>query len=235
MIGDAPGRRGRRPLPQGRDQAGLRQRRSADSTERVGSMMRPACSCPDSKPVDELLREMQAERVHLVIVVDEFGGTAGMVTIEDILEEIVGEITDEYDEENPTSAERLADGAYRVSSRLPIDELGELFGVTAGRRGRRDRRRPDGQAAEQGADRRRGGRDRRASSWSPSAPSGRRNRIGTRAGRHRGTDRPRRKPPDRLAIHRDGDRHESRRTRSTRRGHRAGRPLRRDPERGRGG
>ena len=55
--------------------------------------------CPDSKPVDELLQEMQLKRVHLVVVVDEFGGTAGMATIEDILEEIVGEITDEYDEE----------------------------------------------------------------------------------------------------------------------------------------
>jgi len=81
-----------------------------------------------SKPVDELLQEMQAKRVHLVIVVDEFGGTAGMVTIEDILEEIVGEITDEYDEEN-TDITRLAEGRYRVSSRLPVDELGDLFGL----------------------------------------------------------------------------------------------------------
>jgi CBS domain containing-hemolysin-like protein len=71
---------------------------------------------------------MQAARMHLAIVVDEYGGTAGLVTIEDILEEIVGEITDEYDED-PDSVEELSDGAYRVSSRLPIDELGELFGV----------------------------------------------------------------------------------------------------------
>ena len=71
---------------------------------------------------------MQAKRVHLVIVVDEFGGTAGMVTIEDILEEIVGEITDEYDEEN-TDITQLGEGRYRVSSRLPVDELGELFGL----------------------------------------------------------------------------------------------------------
>ena len=71
---------------------------------------------------------MQAKRVHLVIVVDEFGGTAGMVTIEDILEEIVGEITDEYDEENSDITE-LGDGRFRVSSRLPVDELGELFGL----------------------------------------------------------------------------------------------------------
>ena len=71
--------------------------------------MRKPVFCPDSKPVDELLQEMQAKRVHLVIVVDEFGGTAGMATIEDILEEIVGEITDEYDEEN-TDITQLGDG-----------------------------------------------------------------------------------------------------------------------------
>ena len=100
----------------------------AQSKERVGSMMRKPSWCPDSKPVDELLQEMQLKRVHLVVVVDEFGGTAGMATIEDILEEIVGEITDEYDEENSDVAE-LGEGRYRVSSRLPLDELGDLFGL----------------------------------------------------------------------------------------------------------
>ena len=100
----------------------------SQTTERVESMMRKPSWCPDSKPVDQLLKEMQAKRVHLVVVVDEFGGTAGMVTIEDILEEIVGEITDEYDEENSDVSE-LADGRYRVSSRLPIDDLGDLFGL----------------------------------------------------------------------------------------------------------
>jgi CBS domain containing-hemolysin-like protein len=100
----------------------------SQTSERVGSMMRPPVWCPDSKPIDALLREMQLKRVHLVIVVDEFGGTAGMATIEDILEEIVGEITDEYDEENSDVTE-LGDGRYRVSSRLPLDELGELFRI----------------------------------------------------------------------------------------------------------
>jgi len=100
----------------------------SQTTERVESMMRKPSWCPDSKPVDQLLKEMQAKRVHLVVVVDEFGGTAGMVTIEDILEEIVGEITDEYDEENSDVSE-LADGRYRVSSRLSIDDLGDLFGL----------------------------------------------------------------------------------------------------------
>ena len=100
----------------------------SQTTERVESMMRKPSWCPDSKPVDQLLKEMQAKRVHLVVVVDEFGGTAGMVTIEDILEEIVGEITDEYDEENSDVSE-LDDGRYRVSSRLSIDDLGDLFGL----------------------------------------------------------------------------------------------------------
>ena len=100
----------------------------AQTSERVGSMMRKPVWCPDSKPVDELLREMQLKRVHIVIVIDEFGGTAGMASIEDILEEIVGEITDEYDEEN-SDVTRLGEGRYRVSSRLPLDELGELFGM----------------------------------------------------------------------------------------------------------
>ena len=69
--------------------------------------MRPCIFVPDSKPVDELLREMQADRTHVAIVVDEYGGTAGLVTIEDILEEIVGEITDEYDDE-PDRCEELS-------------------------------------------------------------------------------------------------------------------------------
>jgi CBS domain containing-hemolysin-like protein len=71
---------------------------------------------------------MQAARTHLVIVVDEYGGTAGLVTIEDILEEIVGEITDEYDVERPP-VETLEDGSVRVTARLPIEDLGEIFGV----------------------------------------------------------------------------------------------------------
>ena len=71
---------------------------------------------------------MQAARTHLAIVVDEYGGTAGLVTIEDILEEIVGEITDEYDVERPP-VERLDDGAVRVTARLPVEDLGELFDV----------------------------------------------------------------------------------------------------------
>jgi len=100
----------------------------AQTSEAVEALMRPPTFCPDSKPVDELLREMQLTRSHVVIVVDEFGGTAGLATIEDVLEEIVGEIVDEYDQELAPVAE-LGDGRFRVSARLGIEDLGELFGL----------------------------------------------------------------------------------------------------------
>jgi CBS domain containing-hemolysin-like protein len=96
-------------------------------TQRIDEVMRPAYFVPDSKPVDGLLSEMQAKRQHIAVVVDEYGGTAGLITIEDILEEIVGEITDEYDEEE-VEVEVLPSGTTRVSSRYPIDDLDELFG-----------------------------------------------------------------------------------------------------------
>jgi CBS domain containing-hemolysin-like protein len=101
---------------------------TAESVERVESIMRPCLYVPDSKKAADLLREMQAGRTHVAIVVDEYGGTAGMVTIEDIVEEIVGEIADEYDTETPDVVE-LSDGAYRVNSRCDIDDLAELFDV----------------------------------------------------------------------------------------------------------
>ena len=99
-----------------------------ESVDRVESVMRPATFVPESKPVDVLLRDMQQRRIHLAIVIDEYGGTAGLVTIEDLLEEIVGEITDEYDHEQPT-VEWLAPGRARVTARLPVTDLEELFGV----------------------------------------------------------------------------------------------------------
>jgi CBS domain containing-hemolysin-like protein len=100
-----------------------------ESVASVTSVMRPATFVPESKPVDELLREMQQLRIHLAIVIDEYGGTAGLVTIEDILEEIVGEITDEYDHEQPT-VEWLSAERARVTARLPVTDLEELFGTT---------------------------------------------------------------------------------------------------------
>ncbi|MGB6456284.1 MAG: hemolysin family protein [Streptosporangiaceae bacterium] len=99
-----------------------------ETVETVETVMRPATFAPDSKPVDDLLREMQARHVHLAIVIDEYGGTAGLVTIEDILEEIVGEIADEYDRERPP-VEWLPDGSARVSARLAVEELEQLFDV----------------------------------------------------------------------------------------------------------
>jgi CBS domain containing-hemolysin-like protein len=102
--------------------------RDGESVERVDSIMRPAVFVPESKPVDELLREMQAQQTHVAIVVDEYGGTAGIVTIEDVLEEIVGEIADEYDVETALIDE-LADGSLRVSTRLHLDELSERLDV----------------------------------------------------------------------------------------------------------
>ncbi len=100
----------------------------AESTERVESVMRPVMFVPDSKPVDVLLREMQAERKHVAVVVDEYGGTAGLVTIEDILEEIVGEIADEYDQ-GGDEVTRLTEGVVRLSSRFPVDDLVDVCGV----------------------------------------------------------------------------------------------------------
>jgi CBS domain containing-hemolysin-like protein len=104
-------------------------RHEAETTERVDSVMRPVLYVPDSKPIDALLREMQAERKHVGVVVDEYGGTAGLVTIEDVVEEIVGEITDEYDVAR-VDVERLPDGSVRVSSRYPVDDLAEAVGVS---------------------------------------------------------------------------------------------------------
>jgi CBS domain containing-hemolysin-like protein len=92
-------------------------------------LMRAPVFVPESKNVDDLLREMQRDRNHFAVVVDEYGGTAGIVTIEDILEEIVGEITDEYDADTPAPVEPLPDGSFRVSARLPVEDLGELFDV----------------------------------------------------------------------------------------------------------
>ena len=95
--------------------------------------LRPPHYVPESKRVAELLREMQTEKFHMAIVVDEYGGTAGLVTMEDLLEEIVGEITDEYDVEEP-QVERLPDGTLRVPGRTPIDEVERAARRRAARR-----------------------------------------------------------------------------------------------------
>jgi CBS domain containing-hemolysin-like protein len=99
------------------------------SDTKVSEVMRPAVFVPDSKPLDELLREMQRDRNHMALLVDEYGAIAGLVTIEDVLEEIVGEINDEYDQDEVAPVEDLGDKRYRVSARLSIEDLGELYGI----------------------------------------------------------------------------------------------------------
>ena len=94
----------------------------------VVELARPAAFVPESKKADDTLRQMQLESNHLAMVVDEYGGIAGLVTLEDLIEELVGDISDEYDRDVPEVVP-LADGLYRVSARLPTDELGDLFGL----------------------------------------------------------------------------------------------------------
>ena len=105
-----------------------KERAEGGGSLRVEDAMREPVFVPESKPVDDLLRAMQAELGHIAIVVDEYGGCAGLVTIEDVLEEIVGEIQDEYDREAP-QVEELADGSRRITARLPVEDLEQLYGV----------------------------------------------------------------------------------------------------------
>ncbi len=100
-----------------------------DAIERpVDALMREPEFIPESVPADDLLRRMQGDSFHIAIVIDEFGGVAGLVTIEDALEEIVGELTDEHDRAEPQVAD-LGDGRFRVPARMALDDLGELFDI----------------------------------------------------------------------------------------------------------
>lgn len=98
------------------------------ATLSVTKVMKPAVFVPESQKADDLLRQMQLESNHLAMVVDEYGGIAGLVTLEDLIEELVGDISDEHDREiDPVQS--LGDHTYRVNARLPIDELGDLFAL----------------------------------------------------------------------------------------------------------
>ncbi|QJU53027.1 hemolysin family protein [Herbiconiux sp. KACC 21604] len=113
-----------------RDVARLSYERPAKlETTTVAELARPALLIPESKKVDDTLRQMQAESNHLAMVVDEYGGIAGLVTLEDLLEELVGDISDEYDRDMVEVEPLEAVDTFRVSARLPVDELGELFGL----------------------------------------------------------------------------------------------------------
>ncbi len=95
----------------------------------LADLLRPAYIIPEAKAVSDLLAEFRARRVHMAIVVDEFGGTAGLVTIEDVLEEIVGEIRDEYDTDEPAPVVRLPDGSRLFDARARLPQVEEEMGV----------------------------------------------------------------------------------------------------------
>lgn len=95
----------------------------------VTELVRPCLVVPENKPLGDLLRDFQGQHKQMAIVVDEYGGTSGLVTLEDILEEIVGEIEDELDPRQPPDWQLLEDGVYRLQGRAPLDVLEELFGV----------------------------------------------------------------------------------------------------------
>lgn len=99
-----------------------------DPAATARDLARPAVFVPESKKADDTLRQMQLDATHLALVVDEYGGIAGLVTLEDLIEELVGDISDEYDTETP-DVSHLGGGVFRVSARLPLDELGDLFGI----------------------------------------------------------------------------------------------------------
>jgi CBS domain containing-hemolysin-like protein len=105
----------------------MRAERDGEAERSVNEVLRAARFVPETKRISELLREMQAEQFHMAVVVDEYGGTAGLVTLEDIIEELVGEIVDEYDREEPM-VERVLGGRVRVNARIPVDELNEVLG-----------------------------------------------------------------------------------------------------------
>lgn len=112
-----------------RDASGFQLRRPEEAESApVTRIMKPAMFVPELQRADDLLRQMQREANHLALVVDEYGGISGLVTLEDLIEELLGDISDEHDRET-REVEALADGSVKVSARLPVYRLGEIFGV----------------------------------------------------------------------------------------------------------
>ena len=104
----------------------MRAERNGEGDHPITEFVRPARFIPENKPVNRLMREMQAEKFHLALVADEYGALAGLITLEDCLEELVGEIVDEHDEED-TEVQRLPDGDYSVDGGMSIHDLNELL------------------------------------------------------------------------------------------------------------
>ena len=106
----------------------MRALRDGDKSQTVNQIMRHPIFVPESKKISQLLREMQTEKSHIAIVIDEYGGTAGLVTLEDLIEEVVGEIVDEFDVE-PPMIERLSNGNLRVNGRANLDDLDAILDI----------------------------------------------------------------------------------------------------------
>lgn len=108
----------------------LRARMENGDLQSLRHLLRPAYFVPETKKVDELLREMQARSVHLALVVDEYGGIAGLVTLEDIVEEIVGEIRDEYDQSEEQIYEKIGPDEYIFHGRIDLDDFNNVMGTS---------------------------------------------------------------------------------------------------------
>jgi len=106
----------------------LRAWREGGEKESLRNLLRPAYFVPEAKKVDELLAEMQARRIHMAVIVDEYGGVAGLVTLEDIVEEIFGEIQDEYDQGEEDPYQKLPDGSFIFLGRIDLDDFNEIIG-----------------------------------------------------------------------------------------------------------
>ena len=112
-----------------RDASGFVLRRAEEAENAaVTRIMKPAIFVPELQRADELLRQMQRESNHLALVVDEYGGISGLVTLEDLIEELLGDISDEHDRDAPETILQV-DGSFQISARLPVDRLGEIFGI----------------------------------------------------------------------------------------------------------
>jgi CBS domain containing-hemolysin-like protein len=111
-----------------RDAARFLHERPGEVVVTAADLAKPAVFVPESKRADETLRQMQSEKNHLAMVVDEYGGIAGLVTLEDLIEELVGDISDEYDQ-TVVEHREVSEGVHLVSARMPVDELGDLFGI----------------------------------------------------------------------------------------------------------